>query len=428
MAGGMNKRIVFLRANAIAPCPRVEKPALALQQMGFGAQIVGWDRQGVGSEAARNAVPVTRLAIPSAFGSGIRNLVPLLRWHGALTRWLFANRREYDGIQACDLDTVVPALLAKTLLGKRVVYDIADFYVESRYIPRPLQAFVRRLEWWAMRRADAVILADESRRAQLGAVQPRRLEFIYNTPPALGRGGEKEKRRRGEEDSQSPIGSRQSVMDSSLITHHSSLSSPSTLNPQPSTLRIGFVGILSVVRGLEQLIEVVGRNCGWHLTLGGFGEDEARLKARAEGVANIDFLGRVEYARCLEIYEGVDAIVITYDPAIPNHRCSSPNKLFEAMMLGKPVVVAENTGMDALVRQYDLGLVVPYGDVAALERALAEIAGWDEAQKQAFAERARDTYRQHFSWELMESRLLSLYASVFNAHDTSVRSAIAAAR
>ncbi len=401
----MNKRIVFLRTNAIAPCPRVEKPALALRQAGYETHIVGWDRSGIGKDAACNAVLVTRLAIPSVFGSGIRNLVPLLRWQLALTQWLFANRRDYDGIQACDLDTVVPALLAKMLMGKRVVYDIADFYVESRYVPRQLQAFARGLEWWAMRRADAVILADESRRKQLGNVQPRRLEFIYNTPPVRK---EKEKRRKGEEEIQEEE-------DSSFILH-------------PSSFAVGFIGILSVVRGLEQLIEVIGRNANWHLTLGGFGEDEQELRTQAEGVANVEFLGRVEYARCLEIYAEVDAIVITYDPAIPNHRCSSPNKLFEAMMLGKPVIVAEGTGMDALVRQYDLGFVVPYGDTSALQSALAEIANWDTAQKTAFACRVRDTYTQHFSWELMESRLLALYDSVFNAYDTPVRSAAVAAR
>ena len=412
----MNKRIVFLRANAIAPCPRAEKPALALRQAGYETQIVGWDRLNVGQEAACNAVPVTRLAIPSVFGSGIRNLVPLLRWQAALLKWLFANRRDYDGIQACDLDTVVPALLAKTLLGKRVVYDIADFYVESRYVPRQLQTFVRGLEWQAMRRADAVILADESRRKQLGAVQPRRLEFIYNTPPVKK---DKEIGRQGEEEN----------LNSQFSIHNlqSAHPTPDTQHPTPS-LRVGFIGILSAVRGLEQLVEVIGRNANWHLTLGGFGEDEQKLRTQAEGVANVEFLGRVEYARCLEIYAEVDAIVITYDPAIPNHRCSSPNKLFEAMMLGKPVVVAEGTGMDALVRQYDLGIVVPYGDTNALQGALAEISKWDAAQKSAFACRVRETYTRHFSWELMESRLLSLYDSVFNAHDTPVRSAAVAAR
>lgn len=41
------------------------------------------------------------------------------------------------------------------------------------------------------------------------------------------------------------------------------------------------------------------------------------------------------------------------------------------MMLGKPVIVAKGTGIDELVKQYNLGFVVEYGGYRRVRRILA---------------------------------------------------------
>ena len=53
----------------------------------------------------------------------------------------------------------------------------------------------------------------------------------------------------------------------------------------------------------------------------------------------------IDYESALELYAKCDLMFALYDPAIPNHRYSAPNKVYEAMLLGKPIIVAEGTGV-----------------------------------------------------------------------------------
>ena len=179
--------------------------------------------------------------------------------------------------------------------------------------------------------------------------------------------------------------------------------------PSRQGLRVAYIGLLQSDRGLLELIEVMGRHPEWELDLGGFGAEEGRIRRAAAALPIARFHGRVPHARCMEIYARADVLVATYDPAVPNHRYSSPNKLFEAMRLGKPIVVAEGTGVDQLVTTWRLGYVVPYGDTGVLEAALQDAAGWTGEERRAFAVRVRRIYDELFSWRIMQQRLLRLY-------------------
>jgi glycosyltransferase involved in cell wall biosynthesis len=126
---------------------------------------------------------------------------------------------------------------------------------------------------------------------------------------------------------------------------------------------------------------------------------------------NVHWHGRIPYQRALELSAGADVLVATYDPAIPNHRYASPNKVFEAMMLGKPVVAASNTNFDRIITRHECGLVVEYGDVEQLEQALATIAD-DPQLRSLLGENARQAYESTYNWTEMESRLLALYGTL----------------
>jgi glycosyltransferase involved in cell wall biosynthesis len=123
----------------------------------------------------------------------------------------------------------------------------------------------------------------------------------------------------------------------------------------------------------------------------------------------VRFHSRVPYERALELAANAHVLFATYDPAIPNHRYSSANKLFEAMALGKPIVVARGTGMDRLVHQEKIGFVVAYGKLDELEKAFLEVASWDRQVRQTFARRVRTLYERKFSWSIMKEELRRLY-------------------
>ena len=110
--------------------------------------------------------------------------------------------------------------------------------------------------------------------------------------------------------------------------------------------RVAYVGILSLSRGLEELIDVVSHHSDWRLELAGFGADESILLAKINRAGNIIFHGRISNSAAMDLYSRASVLVATYDPQIKNHRFSSPNKVFGAMALGKPIIVAKDTEVD----------------------------------------------------------------------------------
>ena len=373
----MAERVVICRSNPVAPDPRVEKTARALVQSGYAVSIVAWNRTGQLLESPDLAeVELHRLQIPAQYGTGMQNLKPLLRWQWLLLRWLWQHRGEYRAIHACDFDTVLPAVVIKLLAGKIVVYDIFDFYADHvRLGSGWLRGFLRWLDRRIIRAADAVILVDDVRTAQLAGIRPRRLEIIYNTPE-----------------------------DRSALL-------PDLSGDHKEGLRIAYIGLLQLDRGLLNLIELLSGHPDWHFDLAGFGGDEAAILQNALALSNLTWHRLVPYSMALEISARADVLLATYDPAVPNNRLASPNKLFEAMMLSKPVIVAEGTGMDTLVQSHRMGITVPYGDGPKLEAALERLAQ-DPVLRQTLGANGRRLYEQRYDWREMQARLTRLYRDV----------------
>ncbi len=324
--------ILILRSNPVDPDPRVEKLAGTFSGIGHKVTVLGWDRTGrLPSREEKPYGVVHRLAIPARFGRGIYNSVHLLRFEAGLLRWLVLHHSEYEILHACDFDTVLPALLVRRLWKKKVVYDIFDFYAEMlRATPDFLKRLIRRVDLWAIGRADALILADDSRLEQVRSSRPRRISVICNSPEDYRPDAQASADRRPRSSSQ---------------------------------LRVAFVGLLQVERGLLELLEVLSQHPEWSLDLAGFGGDERPIVSRANKLENVRFHGRVSYQAAMVLNSRADALIATYDPRIPNHRYASPNKLFEAMMLAKPIIVAEGTNMDLIVSKAGCGVVVPYADL-----------------------------------------------------------------
>jgi glycosyltransferase involved in cell wall biosynthesis len=373
----MKPRILFCRSNPIAPDPRVEKEARALANAGYPVQVLGWDRTAKLPEFDNStSISIRRLPIRAEFGRGLMNFPQLLRWQVGLFFWLVHHRHEYDLIHACDFDTLIPAMLSKLLWQKQVVYDIFDFYADHlRATPGIVKNLIRAVDLSLINHADAVILVDEARLQQIDSAHPKRIAFIYNSPEELA--------------SQPPVERIDGM----------------------GNLTLAYIGLLQVERGLLQLLQILKRHSEWRLDLAGFGGDEALILEQATTMPNVTWHGRVSYAQALALSSSADVLLATYDPTIPNHRYSSPNKVFEAMMLGKPVIVARCTNMDDIIGKAGCGEIVEYGDELDLEKTLLRLSMQPELRR-VEGENGRKAYENTYSWSKMHDRLLDLYEAI----------------
>jgi glycosyltransferase involved in cell wall biosynthesis len=92
-----------------------------------------------------------------------------------------------------------------------------------------------------------------------------------------------------------------------------------------------------------------------------------------------------------------------------NAEVALPNKLFDYLHAGLPVVVSDCSSMAGFVREHGIGEVFRAGDSAALVEALRRALARNEALRQA----ATPQLRAGYCWEREETILLDVYRRAF---------------
>ena len=169
--------------------------------------------------------------------------------------------------------------------------------------------------------------------------------------------------------------------------------------------------ILDDVKGrmLEELLEVIAQNDRFELRIGGFGVLEDLVKQYAQENENIIFYGKLPYNEVLRYENQCHIMTAIYDPTVTNHIYAAPNKFYEALMLGKPLIMVKGTGMSKVIEENPIGVLIDY-NMQSFHNALEELKDkrlhWPE-----MASKMKELYKS-YSWDKMEERLLQLYASL----------------
>jgi glycosyltransferase involved in cell wall biosynthesis len=135
---------------------------------------------------------------------------------------------------------------------------------------------------------------------------------------------------------------------------------------------------------------------------------DPELRRRLEAAGRATLSGRVSHAEAMRRMSEADVVALLYDPSIQANRYAAPNKFYEAMMLGRPVVVSEGTPMAEWVAADDCGWVVPYGNVDALARVLDGILDDRDAWRRK-CENARRLFERDLRWPQEAERLEVAY-------------------
>ena len=167
-----------------------------------------------------------------------------------------------------------------------------------------------------------------------------------------------------------------------------------------------FAGRLSPEKGVDTLIEAVGRVPAIRLDIAGEGPDRGRLEDIAERTAGgrVRFLGRLDAAEIDTLISDALAVVLPsrwYE--------NQPMIVLEAFARGVPVVVTDIGGTPELVRHGTDGVLVPPDDADALAGALRKLAD-DPARAQAMGKAARERALTDFAPDVHLARIDRAYA------------------
>ena len=175
-----------------------------------------------------------------------------------------------------------------------------------------------------------------------------------------------------------------------------------------------FHGGLSPHRGLEQLVHafVLLPADRYRLIFMGAGrikDDLVALAAELGLAERVTFLPPVPPEDLPLWLSGADVGLIPYQKVGRNHIYSTPNKLFECMHAGVPLVVNDLPEVRRIVTEVGFGVITDCSDPAAIAKAIGEITA-DRAQHAAMRANAVAA-ASRYSWEEQERTILDAAAS-----------------
>ncbi len=96
-------------------------------------------------------------------------------------------------------------------------------------------------------------------------------------------------------------------------------------------------------------------------------------------------------------------------PTSINHRFTTPQKLWEAIAAGVPVVATDLPGMAEVVRDTGCGVLVEATDPADIARGIREIVDAPPEEREAMRERTWQAGQERYNWQHEADTLLALY-------------------
>ncbi|QSR36015.1 glycosyl transferase family 1 [Marinobacterium iners] len=168
-----------------------------------------------------------------------------------------------------------------------------------------------------------------------------------------------------------------------------------------------YQGGLSKGRGIELLLKAFSdlntdKNV---LVCMGYGPLEGLIKEKAQQQSTVLFHPVVSPDVLLNYTSSADYGILFYEDTCLNHRYCSPNKIFEYLMAGLPVLTSNLYEMKRLVETEGVGIVAEENTVEGFRKAVEAslIQDYDAIQKNVFSARKK------YCWEEQEKVLKEIY-------------------
>jgi len=153
-----------------------------------------------------------------------------------------------------------------------------------------------------------------------------------------------------------------------------------------------------------------------HFVLVGDGKEKARLQAQAAQLSlpNLTFMPPVAKNGMREVMAAADACLAILMP-LELYKTTYPNKVFDYMAAGRPVVLAIDGVIREVVEAAEAGLSVPPGDPAALANAVRCLAADPQSARRMGAS-GRAYIEHNFNREQLAEKLTLLLEEMRGEH------------
>lgn len=367
------KRAIISVTNDLVTDRRIDKTSLALIKAGFSVAMVG--------RRKRDSLPLEEREYYTKRMFLFFEKGPLFYMEYTIRLFFYLLFHKSDLLVSNDLDTLLPSYLVSRLKKKPLIYDTHEYYTGvPELVNRPfVRHFWKRIEKWIFPKLDNIITVNKSIASLYNKEYNVEIKVVRNIPPKP---------------------------DSLKNLSRKELGLP---EKKPIILLQG-AGI-NVQRGAEEAIEAMQFINNALFLIIGSGDvidilhdlvKKLNLNEKVLFLPKQPFNRLIHYTRCADI-----GVTIDKDTNI-NYRYSLPNKLFDYINAGIPILASSLVEIKHIVEKYDIGVLIESHDpehIAMKIKYMLEnkkrTAHWKENLKKASLE---------LDWNTEEKVLLKIFS------------------
>ena len=180
-----------------------------------------------------------------------------------------------------------------------------------------------------------------------------------------------------------------------------------------------YVGELLPERGVHSAVEAINRiSSTVRLTLAG--PVSTSLAAELENLdtkSRLELPGLVDRDHVGQLLASATAGLVLLEP-VPAYDDATATKIFEYLGTGLPLILSDTTAHRRVEAETDAAIVVPYGDVDALQQTMQRLLD-DDATWSRLVEAAQAAARSMPTWDDLVPALQDFYATLTGASNTT---------
>ena len=292
-----------------------------------------------------------------------------LRWFFYLFLWYYKEYRLnknicFDVVHCHDFDTLLLGVLLKKQLGCKLVYDSHEMYAFMTDI-----WLVLPLEKLLMSNVDHLIAVDEGTQAYLEYLDGKDPLILENCKP-------------------------------DVVPFYKP-----TGNERFTVL---YLGTLTRLRMFPDVLDAF-KDLDADFIVGGYGVEYDAVQKKASEYDNVYFVGRQPSVEMLSYTLNADAVLCMMNPGNKNCLLGLPNKFYECMVCGRPMIVTKDTMIGETVEWNDLGVITDYS-VSGVRKAVQQLIRNPELTKTY----GRNMFNmgKNRNWNTEKQKLVSLYENM----------------
>ncbi len=302
--------------------------------------------------------------------------------------FILAFKQKADIYHFHDPELLPLGMLLKLIKGKKVIYDVHEDYskqmLSKLYLRKSLGKrvglLVKIIEYFSSKTFDAIITATDDILKNFS--HHKRALSVRNFPIVSNFSTEGEKK-----------------------------------NNEKELFSLIYIGGLERIRGLTQMIkalEHLDSDAQLKLTLYGvFYPLDYEHKLRSlKGFTKVEYLGWAKADKIPNLLKKHDVGIVCFLPE-PNHLNAMPNKIFEYMAAGLPIIASNFLLWKEIVEGNRCGICVDPLDPEKIAEAIKYLME-HPGLREEMGEKGRRAVAEKYNWEKEGKKLLDLYAQLLD--------------